>query len=140
MQAISEQVSVGPQVLPEELADLKAQGFTQIICNRPDGEGPDQPSFASMETAATAAGMKAYYAPFIAGDFPIESLNTVIDALATGEKTAMYCLSGTRSVILWAAREVLAGRDVESVINDAAQIGYGIGQLHGFFDSLAERR
>jgi sulfide:quinone oxidoreductase len=31
------------------------------MCNRPDGEGADQPAFAEIEAAARAAGLEAAY-------------------------------------------------------------------------------
>ena len=54
---ITPTLSVSEQVLPQEVAALAAAGFKSIVCNRPDGEGADQPSFAEIEAAATAAGL-----------------------------------------------------------------------------------
>ena len=45
-------LSVSEQILPSQLAELKAAGFRAIICNRPDGEGSDQPLFAEIKRAA----------------------------------------------------------------------------------------
>jgi sulfide:quinone oxidoreductase len=42
-------------------------GFRSIICNRPDGEGNDQPTFSEIEEAARAAGLEAYYMPVVPG-------------------------------------------------------------------------
>jgi sulfide:quinone oxidoreductase len=53
---INASVSVSEQVSPEAVADIAAAGFKSIICNRPDGEGADQPGFAEIEAAAKAAG------------------------------------------------------------------------------------
>ena len=35
---LTDTVSVMGQVLPEEIATLKAEGFTTVMCNRPDHE------------------------------------------------------------------------------------------------------
>ncbi|UXN75551.1 sulfur transferase domain-containing protein [Devosia sp. A8/3-2] len=38
MKRINENVSVSGQIQPEDIAALKARGFTTIINNRPEGE------------------------------------------------------------------------------------------------------
>ena len=61
---ITDNLSVGPQLLPEQLAALKAAGFASVINNRPDGEGgPAQPSSAELEQAARAAGLAYHHLP-----------------------------------------------------------------------------
>ena len=53
-----------PQILPEHIALIKAQGFKTIINNRPDGEGgPSQPTSAQIEAAAKAAGLAYVHFP-----------------------------------------------------------------------------
>lgn len=60
---INDHVSVSPQISPEDVAAIKAQGFVAIINNRPDGESPDQPSSATIEQAAHDAGLAYHYIP-----------------------------------------------------------------------------
>jgi sulfide:quinone oxidoreductase len=60
---INRGLSVSPQIAPADMAELKMAGFRSIICNRPDGEGNDQPTFSEIEEAARAAGLEAYYMP-----------------------------------------------------------------------------
>ena len=60
-------LSVSAQILPQQLAAIREAGFLSIICNRPDGEGGDQPLFAEVERAALAMGMRAYYLPAESG-------------------------------------------------------------------------
>lgn len=38
-------------------------GFKSIVCNRPDGEGEDQPLFETIETVAARAGLRSAYLP-----------------------------------------------------------------------------
>ena len=64
---ITPNLSVSEQVLPQEIAALAEAGFRSVICNRPDGEGADQPAFAEIEAAAQAAGMSAAYLPIVSG-------------------------------------------------------------------------
>jgi len=64
---LTEELSVAEQISPSDMAELAAQGFRSVICNRPDGEGSDQPLFAEIAAAATAAGLEARYIPVATG-------------------------------------------------------------------------
>ena len=48
---LNEEVSVSGQLTAEMVEQVKALGFASVICNRPDGEGPDQPTAAEIEAA-----------------------------------------------------------------------------------------
>ena len=45
------------QITAADVPALADRGFRSIICNRPDGEGPDQPTFEEIEAAAQDAGL-----------------------------------------------------------------------------------
>ena len=47
--ALTPHLCVSPQILVSDLPALAQAGFKAIICNRPDGEGADQPSFKEIE-------------------------------------------------------------------------------------------
>lgn len=100
---LSPQFAVSPQITPQDVPALKAQGYRAIIANRPDGEGADQPTFAEIEAAAHAAGMQARYIPIsggMVGDDDVEAFRSALRAMP-GPVLA-YCRSGTRSATLWA--------------------------------------
>ncbi|MEQ5795170.1 bifunctional protein tyrosine phosphatase family protein/NAD(P)/FAD-dependent oxidoreductase [Paracoccus sp. NFXS7] len=100
---LSPQFAVSPQITPQDIPALKAQGYRAIIANRPDGEGADQPTFAEIEAAAHAAGMQARYIPIsggMVGDDDVEAFRSALRAMP-GPVLA-YCRSGTRSATLWA--------------------------------------
>jgi sulfide:quinone oxidoreductase len=63
LRQIDKTVSVSPQIESADLAAIKAAGFRAIICNRPDGEGADQPTFEEIERAAKEIGLEACYMP-----------------------------------------------------------------------------
>ena len=42
---LSPQVSVSRQITAADVDEVAKHGFRAIICNRPDGEGADQPNF-----------------------------------------------------------------------------------------------
>ncbi|MEQ3643166.1 MAG: TIGR01244 family sulfur transferase [Paracoccus sp. (in: a-proteobacteria)] len=99
---LSPQFAVSPQITPQDIPALKAQGYRAIIANRPDGEGADQPTFAEIEAAAHAAGMQARYIPIsggVVGDDDVEAFRSALRAMP-GPVLA-YCRSGTRSATLW---------------------------------------
>lgn len=102
LKQISETFSVSPQVSPADMADLKSAGFKAIICNRPDGEGADQPTFPEIETAAKAAGMEARYVPVQAGKVSDDDVASFGAALNDVPRPVLaYCRTGTRSATLW---------------------------------------
>ena len=52
---LDEALSASPQIAPEDLPAIAAQGFRSVISNRPDGEEPGQPSSEDLRQAAEAA-------------------------------------------------------------------------------------
>lgn len=103
---ISEKFSVSPQIAADDVEALKAAGFKAIICNRPDGEGADQPTFAEIEKAARNAGLEARYVPVVAGkvrDEDVEGFGAVLKDLP--RPVLAYCRTGTRSATLWSFHE-----------------------------------
>jgi len=97
-------LSVSPQILPPQVADLARSGYRSIICNLPDGEcGFTQPRFAQIEAAAKAAGMEAAYLPIIPGQAgPVEAaaFRNLLNSLPT--PIIAFCRSGNRSASLYA--------------------------------------
>jgi sulfide:quinone oxidoreductase len=100
IKTLSPTLSVSPQVLPHQVADLVRQGFRSVICNLPDGEGGS--SFAQIAAAAKAAGMEAAYLPIRpgeAGSLEAQAFRDLMDMLPT--PTLAFCRSGNRSASLW---------------------------------------
>ena len=60
---ITPNVAVSGQIQPEDVSALADLGFKAIVCNRPDGEAADQPSFGVIEAAAREAGLAAAFIP-----------------------------------------------------------------------------
>jgi len=103
---ISEKVSVTPQILAADIEAVKAAGFRAIICNRPDGEGADQPSFEEIAAAAKKAGIEAAYVPIETGMVRDEDVAAFGVALQNLPRPVLaYCRSGTRSATLWSFHE-----------------------------------
>ena len=106
IKTITAKVSVSPQITAEDLKDIAAQGYRAIICNRPDGEGADQPSFEEVEAAAKAVGIEARYVPVQSGMVRDEDVVAFGAALKEIQRPVLaYCRTGTRSATLWSFHE-----------------------------------
>jgi uncharacterized protein (TIGR01244 family) len=101
---ISEDYSVSGQIQPEDVAAIKAAGFKSVICNRPDGEQPGQPSHDAIKTAVESAGLTFRYVPVISGQMTADDVADQAQALSDLEGPVLaYCRSGTRCTNLYAA-------------------------------------
>ena len=99
---ITDQISVAPQITAEDVRAIAAQGFRAIICNRPDGEGADQPAFDEIERAAKEEGLTCRYMPVVSGKVMDEDAATFGTALMELPGPVLaYCRTGTRSATLW---------------------------------------
>ena len=68
IRAVAPDVCVAPQLTPEAMAEAARAGFRSVINNRPDFEhGPQQPTNASIEAAARAAGLEYRFLPVDGG-------------------------------------------------------------------------
>jgi sulfide:quinone oxidoreductase len=122
---ISRALSVSPQIAPGDLIEVRMAGFRSVICNRPDGEGADQPTFAEIEKAARAAGLEAQYLPIVSGrvgDDDADAFDAALSALP-GPVLA-YCRTGTRSTTLWALAEGARGAALADILASAKAAGY----------------
>lgn len=126
---LTPQLSVSPQILPGDLGAIAAQGFKTLICNRPDGEGADQPSHRELATAAAPLGMTLHYLPVVSGaveDASATSFGELLSA-STGPVLA-YCRTGMRSTTLWALASA-ATTPAAELIGVARQAGYDLSAL-----------
>src|SRR3546814_8783006 len=64
--ALTDALSVAPQLFPEDMQAVADAGFKSVIINRPDLEGgPQQPLSADVMAAARAAGLAVEYQPVV---------------------------------------------------------------------------
>lgn len=103
---ITSKISVSPQITAPDMTEIKKAGFKAIICNRPDGEGADQPTFAEIEKAAKKAKIEVRYVPIVGGKVSDEDVEAFGEALNDLPRPLLaYCRSGTRSATLWSFHE-----------------------------------
>lgn len=113
-------LSVSPQIAAADLVALRQAGFRSIVCNRPDGESADQPSFGEIEQAAREAGLQAHYLPAESGKVSDEQgkeFGALLDALP--KPVLAYCRTGMRPAAIWALSQ--AGKQPLPQILDAAK-------------------
>ena len=137
IKALTPNLSVSPQILASELHAVADAGFKALICNRPDGEGADQPSFDEIAQAAAALGLQASYLPAETGkvrDEDGKAFGTLLSTLP-GPVLA-YCRTGMRSTTMWALSQAgvtplpqileagrKAGFDMQSLVQRIANGG-----------------
>ena len=124
LKKISPKVTVSPQITVEDVTAIAAEGYRAIICNRPDGEGADQPSFEEIEAAAKAAGIEARYVPVQTGMVKDEDVAAFGAALKDLQRPLLaYCRTGTRSATLWSFHEAKK-RPMPEILASTKAAGY----------------
>ncbi|KLE34620.1 TIGR01244 family sulfur transferase [Aurantiacibacter luteus] len=131
---VDESFAVAPQVHASDMQALADAGFTDVMCNRPDGEEPGQPPLAELRAAAEAAGLAFHHVPVTGGAFPEHAVSDFARLRhdAKGPLLA-YCRSGTRSMTL----ETLANPDglsVDERMERAEAAGYDLSSLRGYLE------
>lgn len=102
---IAPDVCVAPQLDPAAMAEAARLGFRSVVNNRPDfEEGADQPTHASIEAAAQAAGLEYRYLP-VSGAYqsPEEIAAFAVLMRELPRPVLLFCRSGARSTRLYQA-------------------------------------
>lgn len=129
LKKINDRLYVGAQITISDVDELKAKGFGSIICNRPDGEAPDQPSFAEIKAAAEKVGIQAHYLPITPGSISDTQFKDFAQMLEkTPEPVLAYCRSGTRSTTLWSLGAAIK-RPVAEILATAKAAGYDLANI-----------
>lgn len=103
LRQIDNDVFVAPQLDAAAMAEVARLGFKSVVNNRPDFEhGPDQPTSAQVEAAATAAGLQYRHLP-VAGGYQSPEEVAAMQALMAElpHPVLAFCRSGARSTRLY---------------------------------------
>lgn len=122
---VTNYVSVSPQIQPEDVKTLAELGVKSIICNRPDGEDPDQPNYIEIEAEAEKYGLKSVYLPVVSGkvsDEDADKFKVHLRELPT--PLLAYCRSGTRSITLWSLVQATKYRNPSEILEMTKAAGY----------------
>lgn len=107
---ITDDYAVSPQIAVTDIAAIKEAGFRSIVCHRPDGEQPGQPSAADIAVAAEAADLIFRHIPFVGGQMTDADVAAMVAALdeIPGPVFA-FCRSGARSTNIFLAAQQAKG-------------------------------
>lgn len=121
---VTDDVAVAGQIRPGDLPEIAAAGYRALICNRPDGEEPGQPTYGEIAAAAAAAGLEIRNVPVRNGAMTTAHVVQFGEALAGLPKPVLaYCRSGTRSITLWSLAEA-ESRPAAEIVELTGKAGY----------------
>ncbi len=108
------------------MTEIVAQGFSTVICNRPDEEIAHPQQAEAMKAAAEALGLAFHYNPLTMQTFTPERIaaQKQIISDASGPVLA-YCGSGTRSCMAWALG-ASAEMSADEILGLAQGAGYNL--------------
>ena len=131
---LDEKLFVIGQISVDDLAEIAAEGYKSIICNRPDHEeGETQPASLELEKAAHSFGITFIYLPIEIGPVStekFESFNKLLTELP-GPILA-FCSTGNRAKALYELiKQKQASEDEdESVIAACSWTGEALETIH----------
>lgn len=98
---LNQELTTGPQITPQDVEQLAADGFAGIINNRPDGEAPDQPRSEELEAEARRRGLKYWHIPIVPGQATADDGKAFAAALRESDGPVFaFCRTGNRSTAL----------------------------------------
>jgi len=101
---IADEFSITGQIQPDQMAAIAGLGIRAIICCRPDNEAQGQPTFAAVQTAATAAGISMRHIPVDPKAMDKADFAAFAEALKTMPGPILgYCGSGKRAAAMYGA-------------------------------------
>lgn len=126
IKSLTDELSVSPQIVSADLQAVAEAGFRSVICNRPDGEGSDQPVFSEIELAAKAQGLQVRYLPAESGKVTDEQGAAFGALMAELPKPVLaFCRTGMRSTTMWALSQ--AGQmPLPQIIERASRAGFDL--------------
>ncbi len=138
--AVTDRISVAPQIDTNDIDRAAEAGVELIICNRPDGEEMGQPLTADLAAYAESKGIKWATIPIVSGQFTMEAVQATAAALADVKGPILaYCRSGTRSCTLWGLAAALQDDlPTADIVNQAAAAGYDLSGMAPTLDHLRQ--
>lgn len=117
---------VADQITAQDIELIAARGIKTVFCNRPDGEGSDQPNVIEIEQALKPYGIQIQYLPVVSGKVTDEQAEEFKQLYLQAQKPLLaYCRSGTRSITLWALSQV-ADQTLDQMLLTAKTLGYDL--------------
>lgn len=101
---LSESCAVASQIQAADVANFVDDGFSTIICNRPDGEDFGQPTAEAVKAECEVHGVTFHNIPIGRSGLTMDMVESFRAAVASSEGQVLaYCRSGQRSSVIWQA-------------------------------------
>ena len=102
LQPLTGSFAVAGQIDADDIVALVGQGYTTVICNRPDHEDAGQPTAGEIARACEAQGIEFHHLPFQGSMLPPGLVEEFASRLNASEgRVLAYCRSGQRCGYLW---------------------------------------
>ncbi|MFL9520470.1 TIGR01244 family sulfur transferase [Acinetobacter baumannii] len=126
LKRVNQDFYVAGQITANDIVKIADQGIKTLICNRPDGEGADQPNVIEIEEAAQRHGLNVIYQPVISGKITDQQVTEFKQLYQNAQKPVLaYCRSGMRAISLWALAEV-APQDAALLVESGNKLGFNL--------------
>jgi len=126
IRSLTNELAVSPQILASDMSAIARAGFRSVICNRPDGEGADQPLYAEIERAADEHGLNVRYLPAESGKVTDEQGVAFGELMAQLPKPVLaFCRTGMRSTTMWALSQG-GRRPLPEIIELSSKAGHDL--------------
>ena len=126
---VSDNFYVSTQISEEDLDYIKNEGFSLVVCNRPNGEEDSQIDFEIIQKRCESMGLTFINLPMVPGNLESELILHTKKILDKNQKTLAYCRTGTRCINLFEA-------DVDETIENATKAGYDLDHLRPLLISI----
>ena len=132
---VSANYYVSHQISEENLDYFKNEGFSLVVCNRPNGEEEAQIDFEIIQKRCESIGLTFINLPMVPGNLESELILETKKILDKNQKTLAYCRTGTRCINLWACANVFK-ENVDETIRIATDAGYELDHLRPLLVSI----
>lgn len=117
--------AVADAVYPDDMREVKGQGFRTIICNRRESEEDYEGERAYAE-AAKAHGLEWVSIPVASGEYPQSDIEAFEKALDTSASPILaFCRTGRRAVHMWAQSRAMSPQcNIADLLTAAYEAGH----------------
>lgn len=126
LKQVNTEFFLSDQITQQDVEKIVEKGVKTILCNRPDGEGADQPNIIEIEQTAAQYGIQVHYLPVTSGKVTNEQAQEFKNIYEKAKKPLLaFCRTGTRSITLWALSQGYE-QNLEQTLLTAKTLGYDL--------------
>lgn len=120
---LTDKLYISPQPNRNDAAEAAKLGITGVICNRPDQEEPDQPTFTEVSSWFAESGIRNLtHQPVVGPQITESDAEAFAQTLSSHDGPVLaYCRTGTRCSLLWAMHQAAQGKDAAALIAEVKE-------------------